>query len=76
MAGFNVGLAKVDFELTGKSLHNAVIGDAVHTKGLWVSTWNTKTVPDGTYGLRSVAYNAEGDQSAGFRVVEVMPTPL
>lgn len=63
LAAFNVGLSGVGFELTGNSLHNDVIGNAVHVNGLWSFIWHTATVPNGTYTLRSVAYNAAGDQS-------------
>ena len=33
-----------------------MIGDAVHANGLWSLFWNTATVPNGTYTLRSVVY--------------------
>ena len=26
----------------------------------WIADWNTRTVPNGTYTLQSVAYDAEG----------------
>ena len=66
--GFNLGVAKVEFEVTGNSLRNAVVGDAVHIDGLWILPWNTKTVPDGTYTVRSVAFNAAGDHSTSASV--------
>jgi peptidoglycan/LPS O-acetylase OafA/YrhL len=64
LAEFNFGFSKVEFEITGNSLHNDVIGDAVHANGLWSLLWNTATVPNGTYTLRSVVSGAPGDQSA------------
>jgi peptidoglycan/LPS O-acetylase OafA/YrhL len=60
---FNIGVANVDFVATGNSLRHAVIGDAVLTDGYWALDWNTNSVPDGTYTLRSVASNSAGDQS-------------
>ena len=64
LAAFNFGFSKIEFEISGNSLHNDVIGDAVHANGLWSMFWKTATVPNGTYTLRSVVSNAAGDQSA------------
>ncbi len=64
LASFNVGMAKVDFEITGNSLRNDDIGDAVSSHGFWTFSWNTSSVPDGTYTLRSVASNSAGARSA------------
>ena len=63
LASFNAGVAKVTFEVTGHSLHNADVGDAHFKHGLWYLYWNTASIPDGTYTVRSVAYNAAGDRS-------------
>jgi peptidoglycan/LPS O-acetylase OafA/YrhL len=63
LAAFTTGVSKVDFEITGHSLRNTVIGDAIEEDGLWALSWNTRSVPDGVYTLRSVAYNAAGDRS-------------
>ena len=48
-----VGVAKVEFHLTGGSLNNALIGTATLTYFGWVASWNSTTVPDGTYTLQS-----------------------
>ena len=63
VASFNVGVSKVEFLLSGQTLTNADIGTAVFTKAGWVVTWNTKSVPNGTYTLRSAAYNVAGERS-------------
>ena len=55
------GVAKVDFYLTGGSLNNALIATGTPGYG-WFAYWNTTTVPDGTYTLQSVAYDASGNQ--------------
>jgi hypothetical protein len=63
VASFNVGKTSVDFEITGNSLRNADIGDAVFSQGFWMLSWNTSSVPDGIYTLRSVASNSAGARS-------------
>ena len=63
VASFNVGLTKVEFQVTGNGLLNAVIGSALLTHGLQVLRWNTTSVPNGTYTIRSVAYDAAGSTS-------------
>ena len=45
LAAFNFGFSKVEFEITGNSLHNDVIGDAVHTNGLWSCSGTRRPYP-------------------------------
>ena len=59
-----VGVTKVEFHLTGRSLHNALIATATRGSQGWTASWNSTTVPDGTYTLQSVAYDAAGNQGA------------
>ena len=54
------GIDSVEFEITGAHLKNAVIGTAVSYLYGWFAEWNTTTVPDGTYTLRSVATDTDG----------------
>ena len=54
-AGASPGVTKVQYEVTGGSLTNAVIATATPTIYGWLATWNTTTVPNGTYTLQSVA---------------------
>ncbi len=53
-------LTKVEFSLTGGSLNHAVIATGTPTYYGWFAGWNTTTVPNGTYTLQSVAYDAGG----------------
>jgi peptidoglycan/LPS O-acetylase OafA/YrhL len=61
---FNVGVSKVTFQVTGPTMDNAVIGNATFGQFGWLLLWHTKNVPNGTYTLRSVAYNAAGHHVA------------
>jgi hypothetical protein len=54
------GVTKVQYELTGGSLTNAVIATATPTIYGWLAAWNTTTVPNGSYTLQSVASFAGG----------------
>jgi hypothetical protein len=51
---------KVTFHLTGGSLHLKLIATATLTIYGWMANWNSTTVPDGTYKLRSQAIDAAG----------------
>jgi hypothetical protein len=56
----NVGVTKVEFHLTGGSLNNALVGTATPTYYGWLVSWNSTTVPDGSYTLQSEAYDGAG----------------
>ena len=60
-AGDSAGVTKVQFELTGGTLSQAVIGTATPTLFGWLAKWNTSTVPNGTYSLQSVATDANNN---------------
>ncbi len=49
------GVSGVRYELTGGSLNDTVIATATPTIYGWLASWNTTTVPNGTYTLQSVA---------------------
>jgi hypothetical protein len=49
------GVTEVQFELTGGTLTDSVIATATPTLYGWLASWNTATVPNGTYALQSVA---------------------
>ena len=74
-----VGVTKVEFHLTGGSLHDTLIATATPSSQDWTASWNSTTVPDGTYTLQSVAYDAIGNQglSPGVTVIveNTPPTP-
>ena len=65
------GVTKVQYEVTGGSLSDAVIATATPTIYGWLAAWNTTTVPNGTYTLQSVASYAGGvsGTSAGISVI-------
>jgi hypothetical protein len=58
-----LGISRVQFQVASGTARAAVIGTAVFTHGFWALSWNTNEVPNGTYVVRSVAYNAAGDRS-------------
>ena len=60
-AADNVGIAKVEFHLTGGTLHDALIGAGSAFFGAWISGWDTTAVPNGTYTLNSVATDLAGN---------------
>jgi len=59
-ASSTIGVTKVEFRLTGGTLNNSLIGTAVPTQYGWLFGWNTATVANGAYSLRSVAYDPTG----------------
>ena len=73
----NVGVTKVEFHLTGGSLNNALIATATPTYYGWLASWNSTTVPNGTYTLQSDASDGAGYQgvSTGITVVVNNPPP-
>jgi chitinase len=50
----------IEFLLSGGSYTNHVIGTATPTYYGWLYSWNTTTVPNGSYTLRSEAFNSGG----------------
>ena len=67
-ASDNVGVTKVEFRATGtaagSTVSNKLIGTATFSNNRWISTWNTTTVPNGPYQIRSVAFDAAGNSTA------------
>jgi len=58
------GVTKVQYELSGGGLTDSVIATATPTIYGWLAAWNTKTVPNGSYTLQSVASYAGGVSGA------------
>jgi hypothetical protein len=54
------GASRINFYVTGKTLRKALIFPGTHTQFGWLGAWNTGTVPNGTYTIRSVAYTLVG----------------
>jgi hypothetical protein len=63
VASFKPGVAKVEYQISGATLRNRIIGTAFFKDGFWGLYWNSSDVPDGTYVIRCVAYNSSGDRS-------------
>jgi hypothetical protein len=61
-AADNVGVTGVEFRLTGGTFHDAPIATATNTVYGWLGAWNTATVPQGTYTVRSRAVDAAGNE--------------
>ncbi len=63
VAASSFGVTNVEFELTGGTLHQNVIATATPNAYGDLATWNSDSVPDGTYALQSVASDASGDSN-------------
>lgn len=59
-ASASPGVQQVQFQLTGGTLNNTVVATATPTLYGWLSNWNSKGVPNGTYTLQSTASFAGG----------------
>ncbi len=59
-ASANVKVTKVEFYLSGASQRETLIGSGRSTTVGWLAKWNTRTVPNGTYHLQSIANDAAG----------------
>ena len=51
----------VDFVLEGSNRKSRVIASGIRTSYGWLAEWNSHTVPDGEYSIRSVAHAPTGD---------------
>ena len=60
-ASYGVGITTVQFVLTGGSFNKSVIGTATPTAYGYIYSWNTTSVPGGTYTLQSLATDGAGN---------------
>jgi Calcineurin-like phosphoesterase/Bacterial Ig domain len=78
-AGLDAGASNatsVQFLITGGSYSNHVIGTATQSIYGWIYNWNTTTVPNGSYTLRSEAFNSSGSAfSANVSITVNNPLP-
>ncbi len=74
-ASGDVGVNQVQFALTGGSLNNAVIATATVSDYGWIASWDSTTVPDGTYTLQSEASDGAGFQGVSTGVTVVVDNP-
>jgi hypothetical protein len=63
-AGATPGVTQVQFELNGGGLTNHVVASASLTAYGWLASWDTTSVPNGTYTLQSVATYPGGGLSS------------
>jgi len=70
-----VGVSSVVFELTGGTFNETPIATATSTIYGWLAGWDSATVPNGTYTLQSVAYNATGASTFGSPVTLTVANP-
>jgi uncharacterized protein YjbI with pentapeptide repeats len=59
-ASSSAGIASVVFELSGGALNDQVIATATPTLYGWLAQWDTRTLPNGSYSLKSVATDKLG----------------
>jgi hypothetical protein len=62
-ANDNIGVTKVELRVTGPGASNVLIGNATATAYGYLVGWNTTTRVNGTYTLRSVAFDAAGNST-------------
>jgi uncharacterized protein YjbI with pentapeptide repeats len=76
-AGDAPGVTKVQFELTGGALNQAVVATGTPTIFGWLANWNTTGVPNGVYTLQNVATDVANnvDTSNGVTVTVNNPPP-
>ena len=63
-ADFYTGVTKIEFEVTGGALKNAMTYPTTDSKYGWYYWWDTTQVANGTYTVRAIAYNAAGKSSS------------
>ena len=68
--------SSVEFVLSGGSYSNHIIGTATASQYGWLYSWDTTTVPNGAYTLRSEAFNSTGSAfSSGVNITVNKPPP-
>jgi predicted acyl esterase len=69
------GITSVNFEITGGALSNEVVSGSTPTLYGWLGEWNTKSYPNGTYELQSVATDVNGLSSTSAPVTLTLDNP-
>ena len=70
-----VGIASVDFEVTGGFLIDEVVSGSTATLYGWIGEWNTKSFPNGTYALQSVATDVNGVSTTSAPITLTLDNP-
>jgi hypothetical protein len=65
-------ISKVEVRATGSGLNDAVIGTATKTRYGWILNWDTTHLADGTYSVRSVAYDMASKSAASSSISVVI----
>jgi hypothetical protein len=68
-ASSNVAVTGVDFILTGDGWRGSVVAEARKIDHGWLASWNSDSVPNGTYTLQSVTHDASGHSTYSKGVV-------
>ncbi|MDQ1381853.1 MAG: hypothetical protein QOJ71_2572 [Actinomycetota bacterium] len=66
------GIGKVQIRATGGALNDALVGTASPTPFGWILNWDTTQVADGTYSVRSVAFDRAGKSTASTPISAVI----
>jgi hypothetical protein len=70
-----VGMASVNFEITGGTLTDQIISGSIPTIYGWLAQWNTATVPNGTYKLQSVATDTVPNTVTSAPITTIVTNP-
>jgi hypothetical protein len=70
-----IGITKVQFRLTGGTLHGVQIATGSQVLYGWVGLWNSESVPNGKYSLQCVAYAYNGTVAESPGVVVTVKNP-
>jgi beta-glucanase (GH16 family) len=70
------GITSVAFEVSGGTLSNQLIATATPTAYGWFAQWNTTTVPNGTYSLKSVATDTNAATATSAPTTVIVNNPL
>jgi hypothetical protein len=65
----------VDFLASGGSYHDAKIETGTNSTVGWAAEWQSTTVPNGTYDITAVSYNAAGRSSRSASVTVKVKNP-
>ena len=74
-AGASSGVTRVQYEITGGTLTDSVIATATPTFYGWLALWNTTSVANGTYSLKSVAAYSGGVTGTSSGVTVTVANP-